>query len=185
MTLAEQRDGSALVFVVPEVADVIGTFRSQYIKDDPSIPPHITLLYPFFAPSETTPDVLRRVEGVTSAARAFDYTATGLATFGQQVIYLTPEPVAPFLTLIAHLGDEFPEITPYWDKYGGAVPHITVADLGLAEGADVKADVEATVLPHLPIRCTAAEVLLLQRRRPAPAPWDVRANFMLGSPGHI
>jgi len=180
LSIEERRAGSALSFVVSEVVDIVGTFRSQYTEDGSGVPPHVTLFYPFFAPSEITPEILGRVERVTSAVRPFDFAVTGLAAFSQAVIYLTPEPATPFLELIARLWNEFTEITPYWAEYDEVVPHITIADLALAEGADLRAEVEAMITPRLPIRCTASEVRLLQRLRPAPAPWDVRASFPLG-----
>ena len=82
--------------------------------------------------------------------------------------------------LIARLRREFDELSPYWDQYAEVVPHITVADAALADSPATLAGIAAAISPRLPIRCAARESVLLQRVRPAPAPWDVQGRFPLG-----
>lgn len=180
MSLAEQRAESALAFVVPEVVDVVGPIRRQYIEEGDRTPPHITLFHPFFASSEVTPALLQHLADIFAAVPSFEYRVTGLATFPPNVVYLTLEPTAPFVDLITRLRIEFPDVAPYWDEYDEVVPHITVAVLALTEDRDVRAELDAQITAHLPIRGVAREIQLFQRLRPPPAPWDLRATFPLG-----
>lgn len=178
--LAAQRDESTLEFFVPEVASVVGPVRRRYIEAGDRTLPHITLFHPFLAAAETTPDVLHRVQRIASDTPVFDFAATGLATFATGVIYLTLEPVTPFVDLIARLRSAFPDVVPYWDEYGEVIPHISVALFTPATHDEVRAGVEAMLIEHLPLHCTADTIRLLQRLRPAPATWDERASFPLG-----
>jgi 2'-5' RNA ligase len=184
MVRAEPGAGSALLFVVPEVDELVGGYRRRYTADGAVVPPHITLLHPCFAPAAVTPALLRRVARVVAAVPAFGFSLAGVARFpGGGVLYLAPEPAAPFVALITRLRRAFPEIPTYWDAYDGVVPHLTVADLALADRPDLGDAVAAALAPHLPVRCAAREAVLLQRVRPFPAPWVVGARFPLAPSG--
>ncbi|HYI25413.1 MAG TPA: 2'-5' RNA ligase family protein, partial [Thermomicrobiales bacterium] len=97
------------------------------------------------------------------------------------ILYLAPDPVDPFRELIERFRREFPAVPPYWDRFDEVVPHVTVADAaytGDAAGFDRLAE---RIQPLLPISCMSREVALIQRIRPAPAPWDITGTFALGS----
>lgn len=182
LTLQERRDRSALVVLVPEVQELIGAIRSDTTEDGASVPPHITLYNPFFAPLETTPDVHERIASIVSRVPCFTFSLTHVDRFPPRILYLAPDPVEPFLDLIARLRQEFTEVSPYWDRVDGVVPHVTVADAGATgTGADLDA-IAATIAGDLPVVCEAREVVLLQRVRPSPAPWDVTGVFPFPRP---
>ena len=181
LTIQERRARSALLIVVPEVASLIDDYRRAHTVDGASVPSHITLYHPFLAPDETTPGVRRLIADVTAAVPAFRFTMSTVKQFPSGVMYLAPEPVDPFLDLIARLRVEFREVSPYWDQYDAVVPHLTVADPAIGDAADHLANIEATISARLPIRCAAHDIVLLQRIRPAPAPWDVQGRFPLGA----
>jgi 2'-5' RNA ligase len=171
ISLEERRAGSALLLVAPELDELIGGYRRRYTVDGAVVPPHITLLHPCFSPMEVTPALLRRVAQVVGAVPAFGFAVAGLAGFPTGgVLYLAPEPAAPFVALITRLRRAFPEITTYWDAYDEIVPHITVADLALADRPDLHDEIAATLAPRLPIRSTAREAVLLQRVRTLSGP---------------
>jgi 2'-5' RNA ligase len=179
MSLGERRSRSALVIAVPDVAHIIGGYRRAHTEDGSSVPSHITLLSPFLAPAETTASVRQRVANVGSRFPSFEFQATKVNQFPTGVMYLALEPVGPFLELISRLRKEFPEVTPYWDQFDQVVPHITVADSALTDAPDVLRDIASNVSCRLPVHCTAREIVLIQRVRPAPAPWDNMGRFSL------
>jgi 2'-5' RNA ligase len=177
----EGRAGSVLLLALPELEGIVGGYRQRYTADGPVVPPHITLLYPFFAPDEITPGLLRRVANVIASVPAFAFSLARLASFPQGVLYLAPEPAPPLVGLITQLRRTFPEITPYWDEYDEVTPHLTVADLALTDRADLTQEIEVALVRRLPIQCQAREAVLLQRLRPKPAPWDERGRFPLAA----
>jgi 2'-5' RNA ligase len=174
------RAQSALLLALPELDRLVGDYRRRYTTDGAMVPPHITLLYPLFAPAEITPSLLQRLARAVASTPPFGFSLTRLTRFPPGVLYLAPEPAAPFVRLITRLRRAFPEITTYWDDYGEVTPHLTVADLALTDRADLTQELEAVLAARLPIRCQAREAVLLQRLRPEPAPWDERARFPLG-----
>jgi 2'-5' RNA ligase len=177
MTVDERRARSALLIVVPEVEPLIGDVRRRYTAEGAHVPAHLTLLNPFFAPAETTPAVRRRVAEVVGAFPSFGLSLTRLASFPQGVLYLTPEPATPVIELITRLRNAFPEVAPYWDGYEEVVPHVTIADAAFADPPSLRRDVVARLTGRLPISCLVREAVLLQRVRPAPAPWDEQSRF--------
>lgn len=185
MSLEERQARSGLVVVVPEVAGLIDRYRRRYTAAGAGVPPHVTLMSPFFAPAETTPTMRRRIRRIVAAVPRFDFALTRAAWFPGGVLYLTPEPAAPFLDLIARLRRAFPEVSPYWDRFAEVVPHLAIADAALADPPGVLDEVEAAASARLPVRCAAREAVLLQRVRPSPAPWDVQGRFPLADPADL
>jgi 2'-5' RNA ligase len=175
----EGRAGSVLLLALPELAGLVDGYRRQYTADGAVVPPHITLLYPFFAPDEITPALLQRIASVVASVPAFDFSLARLASFPPGVLYLAPEPAAPIVGMITQLQRAFPEIRPYWDDYGEVTPHLTVANLAQSDRPNLDREIEATLAGQLPIHCRAREAVLLQRLRPHPAPWDERGRFPL------
>ncbi len=126
------------------------------------------------------PDRLERVARVVATVPAFSFALTAVARFPPgEVLYLTPEPAGPFVALITRLRQAFPEIPTYWDAYEETIPHLTVADLSRANRPDLDNEIVAALTPHLPIRCTAHEAVLLHQTQPFPVPWEVWARFPL------
>ena len=151
---------SAVVVCVPEAEPVVAQWRSRY---DPSasagVPAHITLLYPFLPPAELSADVQRDLEAELVAVAPFDVTFNRTNRFGEQVLFLDPDPDRPFLDMIRRLSARF-GLSPY----GGTIPlaevrpHLTVVD-GDASVFDV---VERSVQQRLPLtsRVSAATILV-------------------------
>ena len=121
------------------------------------------------------------MQRVVGAVPAFEFSVARLGIVPNGVLYLAPEPAVPFVELIGRLRREFPEVAPYWDHYDKIVPHTTVADPALADGANPREEIGLTVSTHLPIPHVASETLLLERVRPSPTPWDERGRFPLAA----
>jgi 2'-5' RNA ligase len=178
MTTPRIATESALLIAVPEAEDAVSSWRDRL---DPAarlgVPAHITLLYPFEHPGALDDNKLRRLRAVLGAVRRFDFSLKAVRWFGDQVVYLAPDPDEPFRRLTQVLTKGFPEFPPYGGAFAEVVPHLTVGDGGppalLADAADA-------VRHKLPIRSTATEVVLMVGLD-APASWSVHERFPLKS----
>jgi hypothetical protein len=163
---------SALLIPVPDAEPLVGELRASL---DPSavagVPAHVSLLYPFAPPdaiAEATLDDLRTMFG---ASTAFRFSLTNTAWFGDEVLYLTPEPAAPFVWMTERLAARFPDHLPYGGVFDQLVPHLTVAMQGTSE-------VEDRLQVGLPIAAVADEVHLMVEGDDGR--WSVRERFPLG-----
>jgi 2'-5' RNA ligase len=153
----------ALIVPFEEVAEVVEPWLEHSFGARPShgIPPHVTLLFPCPPDPDGFGEVLADVE-------AFDVDFPSLRRFPQGVVYLAPDPDAPFRELTRRLVERFPDWLPFRGEFEG-VPHLTVA-----WGAKLD-DAEKAVATALPLRGRAQEALLLsqvQRDR-----WEPVARF--------
>ena len=169
---------SAVVVAVPEAADAVDRWREQTCSDKPSIgvPPHVTLVFPF-APAERIDESLIASLGeVVSRVEKFELELRETARF-PELLYLPPEPAAPFMQLTGAIVGHFPEHRPYEGAFtlNDLVPHLTVA-YGDAAFLDA---VETDVSPKLPIVARVQEAVLLEEVEPDWGRWVVRARLPL------
>ena len=153
---------TALLVPVPEAGAVVDHHRVRLTRaGTDGIPPHVTLLYPFTDSAVLTAERVLAVTEIVGATRAFDVSlaSTGRFDVDPPILYLAPEPAAPFAALTRALLSAFPEHLPYDGRYPELVPHLTVA---IADAATL-ASVEAEVGPALPIEARVEEAWLMQR----------------------
>jgi hypothetical protein len=89
--VAEDSALSGLVVLVPEAEPVVG--RHRLLLDDNAArgpPAHVTVLFPFAAPSALDEPTLARVARAVGAVPAFDHAFTETAWFGDDVLWLAP-----------------------------------------------------------------------------------------------
>ncbi len=124
-------------------------------------------------PDEVTQEVVIELSGVFEEFHAFDFTLARLGWFGEEVLYLAPEPAAPFVAITAAVLGRHPEYPPYGGEHAEVVPHLTVGhrDRGALEAA------AAAVAPALPIRAHAEEIWLLGTIRGVG--WERLGRFQL------
>jgi 2'-5' RNA ligase len=176
--VANVDDESALVVLVPEAEELVKTFRDRY---DPSasagVPAHITLLYPFKRPGETDQTVLDDLSQCFHRCAPFRFSLPPIRRFPDAVLYLAPEPDEPFRQLTLAIWDRYPETPPYGGKWSDIVPHLSVACVKDEQLLDQIADDFAQASHgRLPIRATATEVALMEKRS---GHWLNRATFSL------
>lgn len=169
---------SAVVVAVPEAAGAVDRWREQTCKDKPSIgvPPHVTLVFPF-APAERINDALiASLREVVGRVEQFDLELRETARF-PELLYLAPEPSAPFMQLTGAIVGHFPDYQPYEGAFtlNDLVPHLTVA-YGDTQFLD---EVDADVSPKLPIVRRVQEAVLLEEVEPDWGRWVVRASLPL------
>lgn len=169
---------SALIVAVPEAEPAVGALRSRYDKYASwGVPAHVTILYPFLPPTEIDASVLAAVRGTVSTVPRFDLALTRTDWFGDQVVWLAPEPDRPFRALTAALWARFPQSPPYGGEFDDVVPHLTVAH---DQPPAVLRDVAAQVAASLPIQAPVHRVRLIAGRPEPGDPWHTLAEFPLG-----
>jgi hypothetical protein len=99
---------------------------------------------------------------------------TRVATW-PDVVYLVPEPDDELRALMSALFARFPQWPPYEGIHDEVIPHATLGE-GI-DGAGVRAEIERRVAPHLPHRCQARDVVLLEEF--APGRWREGERFPL------
>ena len=167
---------SAILIKVPQVESVVGRHRRAL---DPSakwgVPAHVTLLYPFLPPSEIDANVLRRIATCVSGHRAFEVQFARTKWFGEEVLWLAPEPDLTFKRLTATLFASFPQTPPYGNAFAEHTPHLTVAD-GIK--VDQMREVESLVTAQLPIHASFSSVSVMIGSA-EPASWITIAEIPL------
>ena len=165
---------SAVILAVPEAAAAVDHWREESCHDKPSagVPAHITLLFPFIPAEELDDKVVASLAEAVADFPAFAFDLRSAARF-PNLLYLAPEPAAPFLQLTEAIFRRFPAYPPYEAAHVELVPHLTVA-----QGAPaVLAAAERDVTTRLPIAARAVEATLLAEVEPAR--WGVRARLPL------
>ena len=173
-TLAAQ---SGLVIPVAAATAAVAPWRERL---DPAavhgVPAHVTVLFPFVPPARIGPAIAQRLAQLFASSRPFDFTLTRIGWFGDAVVYLAPEPAAPFVALTERVVAAFPEHPPYEGAFAEITPHLTVGDRGAP--AELRA-AAAAVAPALPIAARATEVWLMVGA-PEPGSWRMHTRFPLG-----
>jgi 2'-5' RNA ligase len=168
---------SALIVAVPEAAPAVDMWRERtcYAKPSSGVPPHVTVLYPFFAPDALDEALVAELREIFAAHECFGFELRTTARF-RQILYLKPEPPEPFVRLTEAVYAAYPDHLPYEGAFDSVVPHLTTAE----GDAEVLAEAERDVLQWLPIVAEAHEVLLAEEVEPNSARWRTRASLRLG-----
>lgn len=169
---------TVLLVPVPEAAALVDSHRLRLTRaGGDGIPAHITLLYPFTDSELLTDERLRETARIVGGEPAFDLSLDSVERFDvvPPILYLAPEPAAPFAALTRALVAAFPEHRPYEGRYPELVPHLTVA----IAAAEVVAPIEAELRPLLPVEARVTEAWLMERAEDGR--WRLRERLPLGS----
>lgn len=137
------------------------------------VPAHVTILFPFLPAELLGPDVRRVLAAIAAAASPFDVRFDRVGRF-PGVVYVAPEPSAPFVHLTTAFVARYPELPPYGGAFGDVIPHLTVAE---SEAAPLD-DIAGAALRVLPFRhhVSALEVLV----EGGEGRWRTRWRLLLG-----
>jgi 2'-5' RNA ligase len=169
---------AALVIPIPEVEPLVAPFRLKY---DPSaaigVPAHITINYPFLPGIDPGEDIHQELKELFASTEAFQFTFSQFSRF-PDVLYLAPEPDAPFKQLIDLVADRFPESPPYEGAFDEIVPHLTIAQ---SEDEEVLKSVERELVVlsrrYLPLTVQATHVWLMDNKG---GKWQQLSSYPLG-----
>lgn len=164
---------TALVIALRD-AEPFDAVRREFAVDtfECGIPFHLTLLYPFAPREELTADVLDETRAFFAGRAPFVFELTRVAAW-PRVVYAVPEPDDELRACMRALWGLFPQWPPYGGAFPDVVPHATLGED--VDGPAVCAEIERRVRPHLPRRCQAEDVALLEEF--APGRWRERERF--------
>lgn len=168
---------TAIVVAFPEAAPVVDVWRERTCSDRPSIgiPAHVTLLFPFVPAEDVDQTIVGDLRALFAGTQRFAVSFRETQRW-PGMVYLAPDPPAPFVQLTEAIVERWPDHPPYEGVHETVVPHLTVA-----YGDDsLLAEVAADVVPKLPIDAVVHEALLLEEMEPAWVRWKTRARFRLG-----
>jgi 2'-5' RNA ligase len=170
---------SALVIRVPEADPFVRSLRTRY---DPaaagSIPAHITVNYPFCPENKSDLPLEQRLSALFSLLQPFEFTLKEIGKF-PGILYLKPDPEAPFRQLASTIAKEFPESPPYGGIHKDLIPHLTIAHSEFIEDYSiVEYEIEKELEKLLPLSSSARKVSLLEYQNNA---WQERISFELGT----
>lgn len=170
---------TAVLVLVPEAEAAVAEHRAHLdMAASWGVPAHLSVVYPFVPPADVDDGVLARLAAAVATVPAFDCVFSRTEWFGDDVLWLAPEPDDPFRQLIRAVVTEFPAHLPYGGLYDEPTPHLTVGELRLG-GAEELAAAERAVREHLPVRARVDRAVLLAGR-PERGAWQPVADFRLG-----
>jgi len=124
------------------------------------IPAHVTVLFPFLDPDAIDRSVREALALIAARAQPFDVRFERVGRF-PEVVWLAPDPVAPFAALTAAIAARWPDHPPYGGAFETVIHHLTVAD-----GApnETLVALEEHLAAGLPIGQRVVELTLATRR---------------------
>ena len=153
---------SGLVVFVPEAEALVGNLRLRYDESARvGVPAHVTVLFPFMAPSHITPEVIRECAGVLAAHTTFSFVLASVGRF-PATAYLEPKPSAPFIALTSALARAFPAFPPFRGSFAAIVPHLTVAHGNATEAEEAAITLAAGLHSSGPVASVCASVVLME-----------------------
>jgi 2'-5' RNA ligase len=168
---------SLLLLPVPEATPIVHDYRRRYDRSAAAqVPEHVTLLYPFLPPNQLDAAVLASLRAWFAGWASFPYVLQRTVWFGQGLLYLCPEPAAPFVALTQALCERF-GLQAYDGQYDESIPHLTVGYDGPREAlAAVASELECV----LPVQAVAREAWLMVGHNDTV--WQVQERFALAPP---
>jgi hypothetical protein len=157
---------TAILVPVPWAETTLGDVRRSTIESARrGIPARITLIYPF-APPERRERALEDLRVFFAGVAPFVYSLASTARFAQRgehapdeaVLYLAPEPSAPFVDLIQGLQRRHPEHPAYGESQDSIVPHVSIA---YSSDPAVLEAFEKRIVGELPVAVNATEAWLM------------------------
>jgi 2'-5' RNA ligase len=168
---------TALVVVAAEAEAVVQPWWGRY--DEAAwygVPPHVTVLFPFLRIEDVDSRVIEALNAIARAEPRFVVEFGSCARF-PGVLYLRPDPEAPFRRLTAAVATRWPQAPPYGGQFDDVVPHLTIVHaVDPARFDEIEADVDT----RLPLRTEVTEVQLLAFDGQS---WTPQRRLPLGSAG--
>jgi hypothetical protein len=171
---------TALIVPLPAAEPLVADFRDRLdAAAGWGVPAHVTVVYPFADPSAIDERMLATLEALFQSVSEFDCQLPRTNWFADDVLWLDPEPAAPFRRLTAAVVSAFPECQPYRGVHDDVIPHLTVGERHLADLSTLRS-AEQVVRSGLPIAAHAEHVLLIAGTHAANS-WRIVHPFRLAT----
>ena len=171
---------TAVLVLVPEAETAVAEHREHLdMAASWGVPAHLSVVYPFVPPADVDDSVLVELAAAVATVPAFDCAFRRTAWFGEDVVWLAPEPGDPFIQLVRAVVKVFPAHQPYGGIYDEPVPHLTIGERRLGS-TDELLGAEHAVRAHLPIQARIDRAVLLAGR-PERDSWQPVVELPLGA----
>jgi 2'-5' RNA ligase len=169
------------VIVPVEAADAVVAKHRRHLDVAASwgVAAHVTVVYPFVPPTSLNESVISRLTAVFAVARPFECMFKKCCWFGEEVLWLAPDPDLEFRDLTAAVVKEFPQYPPYGRVFDGVVPHLTIGESRRGTASQLRA-AEEDVTGKLPISSEIARAMLIAGTD-RPNSWHTVATLPLGT----
>lgn len=151
---------TAVLVLVPAAEPVVGPFRNEL---DPTarrgVPAHVTVLFPFVPAQAVDDATVGALRDAVRGVRHFSCRFDAVRWFGEDYVWLAPEPAAPFVELTERVCRAFPDHAPYEGEHE-PLPHLTVGYRRHSSVAALRAAAHQ-LEPSLPITAEVDRVHLL------------------------
>ena len=118
---------SAVVVRIP-LPPGLGRLRRRWDRAARAgVPAHVTILFPFLPAARLDPDARRELAAIAATHEPFDVRFDRVERF-PNVVYVAPEPAAPFSRLIEAVATRFPDFPPYDGAFDEVIPHLTITE---------------------------------------------------------
>jgi 2'-5' RNA ligase len=164
-------DSTVILPVLAATEGLAAVLEQESLPDNPDLPPHITILYPFLPVHALDASAESAIAELLADFEPFRFSLTAVGRF-PGVLYLAPSPPEPFLALTDAFVRRWPDFRPYRGAYDEVVPHLTVAT------GDERPGLAARLEGILPLDVNADELWLLAQG--ADYRWTMRRQFPLG-----
>jgi 2'-5' RNA ligase len=172
-----KRFESALLVPVPAVAAAVDVFRQRLDPSaDRGIPPHVTILYPFAPPESLDGHLMASLQDLFRTVPPFQFHFRTVHWFGNEVLWLGPNPDTPFRELTQLVAARWPDFPPYRGEHSDPIPHLTI---GVGASIEELEQAEHQVADRLPISALAHEVWLMTGSEDSNS-WKLETAFQLG-----
>lgn len=173
---------TALIVPISAAERVVGRHRRTLDHSALwGVPAHVTVLYPFGPPppGDIVAGTITRVGAALSEVNAFQCTFARVRWFGDDVVWLGPEPEAPFRELTGAVWRRFPDHPPYRGMHEASIPHLTIGSRQAADLASMRRAAD-DVRTALPFTAWVDRVVLIAGAE-RPDSWRTLAEFPLSN----
>lgn len=147
--------------ILPEAELAVARHRARLDSSAAyGVAAHVTVLAPFVDPDHVDGTAIERLAAAVSTVPAFDVAFRRTAWFGEDVLWLAPDPAQPFRDLTAAVVAAFPDHPPYAGAHDGSAPHLTIGERRLGDLTALRR-AEQEVSVSLPLESRAERVCLL------------------------
>jgi 2'-5' RNA ligase len=176
MGMTGQRSAIVAPIRLPAALEAI---RQEHVDNAHlGVPAHVTLLFPFVAPTSIDAAVLDRARAALARTHAFEAAFTEVRFWppdptAEGVVWLPPTPAGPFIEMTKALVEAFPGNLPYGGLHDEVIPHLTLANVSVDATA-----IEADARRHLPFERRVTHAVLLVES--AEGRWRTARRLPLG-----
>ena len=128
--MAFEAGQTGVVVPVPDAEPLVSAWRERFDRSAPlGVPAHVTVLYPFLPREQVDEAVLADLAAICRRVGPVEVTFRRTGWFEEaDVLWLAPEPAAPFVALTEAIAARWPEAQPYGGVHREVIPHLTVAE---------------------------------------------------------